>query len=196
VEDKAATAELILLLLDELKVVPDSVIANCLYLGICTDTGAFAHKNVTADTFKASARLIEYGADNNLINYEMFEKQSKERAKLFSMTMDKMRFYLDDKLAIITVSQENIKKCNVSSDVTEGFINFPLSIDKIEVALCLLEMNKYLYKVSLRSKGKANVNAIAAIYGGGGHILASGCMIGGALEEVIDKLIYSVSQFI
>ena len=31
-------------------------------------------------------------------------------------------------------------------------------------------------------------------FGGGGHVLASGCMIFGSLEEVLDKLTYAVYQ--
>ena len=71
---------------------------------------------------------------------------------------------------------------------------FHLSVEGVEVAVCLLETGKERFKVSLRSKGKADVNAVASVYGGGGHILASGCMLNGCLEEVIDKLRYTVKQ--
>lgn len=67
-------------------------------------------------------------------------------------------------------------------------------MDGVEVALCLLEVADERFKISLRSKGKADVNAVASVYGGGGHILASGCMLQGSLEEVIDKLRYTVEQ--
>ncbi|MDE6585561.1 MAG: bifunctional oligoribonuclease/PAP phosphatase NrnA, partial [Clostridia bacterium] len=50
------------------------------------------------------------------------------------------------------------------------------------------------YKVSLRSRGNVNVSTLAAGFGGGGHVLASGCMIFGCLEEVLDKLTYAVYQ--
>ena len=56
-----------------------------------------------------------------------------------------------------------------------------------------MEMKKYHFKVSLRAKS-ANVNSVATAYGGGGHVLAAGCLICGELEEVIDKLSYTVSQ--
>ena len=49
------------------------------------------------------------------------------------------------------------------------------------------------YKVSLRSHN-ANVNNVASAFGGGGHILASGCRICGEYEEVIDKLSFAVSR--
>ena len=48
------------------------------------------------------------------------------------------------------------------------------------------------YKISLRSKGKVNVNEVAASFGGGGHILASGCMISGFYEDVKDKIIREI----
>ena len=57
-----------------------------------------------------------------------------------------------------------------------------------------MKIFELFFKISLRSKGRADVNAIAGVYGGGGHILASGCMISGCLEEVIDKLRYTIMQ--
>jgi phosphoesterase RecJ-like protein len=83
----------------------------------------------------------------------------------------------------------------VPSD-TEGFVDFPLSVDGVEVAVAIMEVKAGQYKLSLRSRGKTNVNAIAAVFGGGGHVLASGCMMFGDLEEVIDKLRYTVSQYL
>ncbi len=57
-----------------------------------------------------------------------------------------------------------------------------------------MEVKKRHYKVSLRSKGAVNVNAVASVFGGGGHVLASGCVLVGELEEVIEKLTYAVYQ--
>ena len=78
--------------------------------------------------------------------------------------------------------------------MTEGFIDFPLTVRTVEVAISLLEVGDKRYKISFRSKGKVNVNEIASLYGGGGHVLASGAMLNGYLEDVIDKLVYNVKQ--
>ena len=77
--------------------------------------------------------------------------------------------------------------------MTEGFIDFPLSIEGVEVAVSIMEAKENSYKISLRSKGKINVNEIASFFGGGGHVLASGCMISGFYEDVKDKLIRAIS---
>ena len=89
-----------------------------------------------------------------------------------------------------------MQEFGADKSLTEGFVDFPLSVDGVEVAVSLLEFKDEQYKTSLRSKGKANVNAIAATFGGGGHVLASGCMLFGSIEHVLDELIYTVSQHI
>jgi phosphoesterase RecJ-like protein len=168
-------------------------IANLLALGLLTDSGNFAHKDVTAKTFRVAAKLREKNANLAKISYEMFSKQTKNRAILYGRVMNKMRFALDDKLVFITVTQNDFAETNTDKSQTEGFVDFPLSIDGVEVAIALMEVKRGQYKASLRSKS-INVNAVAAQFGGGGHVLASGCMLFGEYEEVIERLTYAVYQ--
>lgn len=195
VDDRAATCEIVTELSDCFDTPLSPLAANYLLLGLSSDTGNFAHQNVTQKTFSAAAKLVSCGADVHLIQYNMFKKQSAARALLFGRTMSNIRYDLDGRFAVISVTRRALQECGATSDVTEGFIDFPLSVEGVEVAACLLETADERFKISLRSKGKANVNAIASVYGGGGHILASGCMIGGSLEEVVDKLRFTVSQY-
>ena len=91
-------------------------------------------------------------------------------------------------------SKKDLEDCGANDSMTEGFIDFPLTVRNVEVAFSLLEIANNRYKISMRSKGKVNVNEIASIYGGGGHILASGAMMNGYREDIIDKLVYNVKQ--
>ena len=168
-------------------------ISNALMLGLITDSGTFTHSDVTAHTFNVAAELRSAGADVNKINYEMFSRQKKARALLFSRALSNLRFALDDRLAFILVTQSALDETGANRSMTEGFVDFPLSVDGVEVAIALLEMKRGQYKASLRSK-RVDVNAVAATFGGGGHVLASGCMIFGEYEEVIDRLTYAVFQ--
>ncbi len=169
-------------------------VADLLMLGLITDSGNFTHNDVTDKTFETAALLRKCGADVNKINYQMFSRQTKQRSLLFGNVIDNMRFALDDKLAVIVVSLDLIGKFSADGSVTEGFVDYPLTIDGVEVSVSLLEVKKRQYKISLRSNGTVNVNAVAATFGGGGHILASGCMLSGELEEVIEKITYAVYQ--
>lgn len=191
--DNAANAENVFDLLEEMGVVITEEIANFLLMGIMTDTGNFKHKNVTPKTLKIASVLKEKGGDLNLIYYHMFSKQTKERAKLFGLVMSKLRYFLDDRLAVATVRLVDIENAGAKANETEGFIDFLMGIETVEVGICILEIATNKFKISFRSKN-ANVNAVASTFGGGGHVLASGCQISGDYEEVVDKLRFAVSR--
>lgn len=183
-------------LIDELGVPLNKEIAEYLLVGLLTDSGNFAHDDVTEETLALAARLVGAGADIRYYNYNLFKKQSKARAKLHAMTMSGMRYFFDDRFALITITRENMQKCGADNGMTEGFVEFPLNVETVEIAASIMEVNHRQYKVSLRSKTYADVNKLAGIFGGGGHVRAAGCMLFGELEEVIDKLSYAVSQYL
>ncbi|MBQ7770743.1 MAG: bifunctional oligoribonuclease/PAP phosphatase NrnA, partial [Clostridia bacterium] len=174
----------------------DKKTAEYLLIGLLTDSGNFSHDDVTEETLTLAAKLVAAGADIRYYNYMLFKKQPKARAALFTKTMSGMRYYHDDRFAVIVVSKENMELCGADNGMTEGFVDFPLNVDTVEVAASVMEVKKGQYKISLRSKEYADVNKIAGVYGGGGHIRAAGCMLFGDVEEVIDKLSYTVSQYL
>lgn len=195
VEDRAATCEIMTELAQYFPPLTP-LAANYLLLGLSSDTGNFAHSNVTESTFLAAAKLVSRGADIHTIQYNMFKRQRAERAALFGRAMSAIRYFEEGKIAVVSVTRKMLAETGASPDMTEGFIDFPLSVVGVEVAVCLLETGDERFKISLRSSGRADVNAVAATFGGGGHILASGCMLHGCLEEVIDKLCYAIRQHI
>lgn len=168
-------------------------IANLLALGLLTDSGNFTHNDVSAKTFTVAAKLKECGADMCEIGYLMFTHQTKGRAMLYSRVLGKMRFELDERLAILTVTLKDFEETGTDKSQTEGFVDYPLSIEGVQVSIALMEVKKNQYKASLRSR-KVDVNAVAGKFGGGGHVLASGCMLFGEYEEVVEKLTYAVYQ--
>lgn len=194
VEECPACSEIITELLIKAGYEITEEIATLLMVGIVTDTGNFAHQDVTEKTFRAAAHLRKMGADVNLINYDLFARQPKARALLYGRVMNKIRFALDEKFAFVVIAEKDLNDFGADKSLTEGFVDFPLSIDGVEVSAAILESKKGQYKVSLRSKGKVNVNAVATSFGGGGHVLASGCMLFGELEEVVERLSYAVYQ--
>ncbi len=189
-----ASCEIVTLLFQKAEYTVTEDIANLLMLGLITDSGNFTHLDVSERTYLVAAFLRSRGADVSKINYEMFSRQPKDRALLYGKVMSKMRFTLEDKLAIIVIPNADLQKAGSDTGLTEGFVDFPLTVDGVEVAASLMEYKPNLYKISLRSKGKVNVNEVAVGFGGGGHVLASGCLLGGPLEEVLEKLTYAVYQ--
>lgn len=174
----------------------DQKTAEYLLIGLLTDSGNFSHDDVSAETLNLAATLVGSGADIRYLNYMLFKRQAKARAALYAKTMSGIRYYHGDRFAAIVVTKKNMDECGADHGMTEGFVDFPLNVDGVEVAASLLEMKKGQYKISLRSKEYADVNKIAGVYGGGGHVRAAGCMLFGDLEEVLDRLSYTVSQYL
>ena len=183
-------------LVEKLGVPLDKELAQYLLLGLLTDSGNFSHDDVTEETLLTAARLVKAGADIRWLNYNLFKKQSAVRAALFADTMSRIRYFFEGKFAAIVVSREAMKKFGADNGMTEGFVDFPLSVDTVEVCASVMEVKKGQYKISLRSKNYADVNKVAGTYGGGGHVRAAGCMLFGEIEDVLDRLSYTVSQYL
>ncbi len=193
--DKASNVENIFALINAMGVEINSEIAQLLLTGIVTDTGNFKHSNVTSETLLVASELVKKGAKLNVIVYNNFTKQTQSRAKLFGEVMSKIRYFCDDRLGVITVRKNDFARTGATKEETEGFIDFVMGIDTVEVGVCLMEMENSNFKISFRSKS-TDVNAIANVFGGGGHVHASGCQIHGDYEEVVDKIRYTVSQYL
>ena len=171
-------------------------IAEYLLTGLLTDSGNFSHDDVSEECLLLAAKLVKAGANIAKLTYNLFKKQPKARAALHAEVMSKMRYFHDDKFALIHISLAQMEKYGADNGMTEGFVDFPLNVDTVEVAASIMEVKKGQYKISLRSKTYADVNKLAGVYGGGGHVRAAGCMLFGDLEEIIDKLSYAVSQYL
>ncbi len=194
VRNRASNCENIAELIKELGVPYTKDIAEFLMTGMVTDSGGFSHSDVNGDSFRAAAEVADAGADVNKITYETMKKQSRPRAQFFLKALSRLRFLLDDKLTAVVVRQELLNEFSLKPDATEGLVDFGLTIDTTEVSACLLEVKKGQYKISLRSKGKVDVNEVAGVFGGGGHVLAAGCVLFGEEEEVVEKIKYAVWQ--
>lgn len=191
--DSTATCEIMPEIMSAAGFPVTTEIADLLAMGLLTDSGNFSHRDVSAKTFEVAALLKKCGADICEIGYQMFTRQSKARAILYARVLAGMRFALDGKLVFLTVTQKDFEETGTDKSQTEGFVDFPLSIDGVEVSIALMEVRKNQYKASLRSRS-VNVNAVAERFGGGGHVLASGCMLNCEYEEVVERLTHAVYQ--
>jgi phosphoesterase RecJ-like protein len=172
----------------------DQEIAQCLYSGLATDTGFFRYSNTTAEVFEMAKELVQLGADPYK-TYVMFsERESLNKMKLISKVLETLTCYEDGLIAGITILDRFFKETGTEYSDSEGLVNYPRSIEGVEVAFALIEKSdEGVFKVSLRSKGKVDVAKIAERLGGGGHKYASGCKIKAqdyqsALETVLSAI--------
>ena len=176
--DAAANCECIFDLAKALKVEIDKEMALALYTGISTDTGCFRFSNTTAKTHRIGADLIELGIDTAEINRVMFETKSRTRVELERMALEAMRFYFDDKCAVITVTREMYEKTGCKDEDLEGITSLSRSIEGVIVGVTLREREQGGFKISVRTYPPVDASEICKRVGGGGHIRAAGCQLG------------------
>ena len=164
-------------------------IAECLYVGIMTDTGSFKYNSTTAKTHNIVANLIDCGINSSNIHDLIYDNSSADRMKLLGYCInDKLLLYPKNNAAIISLTNTELEKYNFKKGDTEGIVNYALAIKDINIAVLVVERGDVV-KLSLRSKGSIKVNIIANKYfNGGGHTNAAGGISYISVNETIIKL--------
>jgi phosphoesterase RecJ-like protein len=178
----AACGEMVFDLVEELGVPLTFEIATHVYIAILTDTGSFHYSNITPRTFEICRRCMEAGVSPPAVARSIFDSNNLGRLKLFGAVLSRMQLDATGRIATVFVDRKLAADCGGTYDDTEGLINLPLTVKDILAAVFLKENGTDDWRVSLRSKGAIDVNAIAKQFGGGGHKNASGCSAKGRFE--------------
>ncbi len=182
-----ATAEMVYRLAREagVKITPE--IATCLYTAVLTDTGSFMFEGTNEHTFELARELVLAGADPAHCARNVYFGHSTAKMRLLGAALSNLR--REGALAWISVTQEQMLRCHAKEEDCEGLVNYALSMQDVEVALFFREVPDGRFRVSLRSKGKLDVAAVAERFGGGGHQCASGCALDGPLPVAAARII-------
>lgn len=189
VKDISSTSEIMYSLLKDLDIEISLEMGEALYLGLVNDTGNFAHSNVTDKTFLVASELMKLGVNNNKIVNDFFKTKSYERMKVLGKALSEMVFVEEKKLMYFYLSDKALKELNAVKDDTEGIVEELINYAGSEVSLFLREEESGKIKGSLRSKHDIDVNRIAGIFDGGGHIKAAGFTTELSPQEIIKKVV-------
>jgi len=188
----SSTAELVFRLIEEFDEVNhiDRDAATCLYTGLVTDTGSFRFSSVTPQVMQIAAALLGKGVNHVNIYNQIFDNSTLDRLKLRGYAISQKIVVIEDTgAAYISLTEKELRRFNYQRGDTEGLVNYALSIQGIHVAGFFYEKDGFI-KLSLRSKGKVEVNTIAqALFNGGGHKMAAGGRSEESLEDTLKKFV-------
>ncbi len=194
--DAAACCECVYHIAEHLRADITADIANALYTGITTDTGCFKYSNVTANTHKIAAELIEKGAAAAEINRLMFETNSRAKIEMEKAALETIKYYFGGKCAVMTVTLDMINRTGCEKSELEGITPIPRTIEGVVVGVTLKETEKGVFKVSFRTHEPIDACKIAALLGGGGHMRAAGCRVKGTAEEAEKLCLQAVGKML
>jgi len=164
----------------------NKAIAECLYVGIVTDTGSFSYACNYEKTYLIIAELYKLGINGEQIHRKVYDTYSENRMRLLGFSLsEKLKVLPQFHAAYIVLTKEELKRFNYQIGDTEGVVNFALAIDGISLAALFMERSDHT-KVSFRSKGNFSVDQVARDhFEGGGHRNAAGGNLKVSLEDAI-----------
>lgn len=195
-EDVPAACEIMYKVVKALGVEINNKIADCLYTGLTTDTGCFKYASTTANTYRVAADLIELGANNGLINRIMFETKTKTYAKLERLALESMEFYENERVAIITITQDMYAKTGSNESETEAIAPLTRQIEGVEVGITIREKSDGTCKASIRTFESVNAAKLAQCFGGGGHPQAAACRFDCGVVEARQRLVEKCGELL
>jgi bifunctional oligoribonuclease and PAP phosphatase NrnA len=161
--------------------------ANCIYTTVLTDTGGFLYGGTRASTFELARELTLAGADPIRVARQVYF--STPMSKLLLLGAALRNLHREGRVAWLWITHEDMMRSCAAEEDCEGIVNYALSISEVEVACFLRELEEPRVRVSLRSKGRVNVAAIAERLGGGGHENAAGCTLDGPLARAKEQIV-------
>lgn len=173
----AAACELVFSLFKQLGIPIGKQTADALYTGITTDTGCFRYANTTPRTHRIAAELMEDGADSVEIDRAMFETKSRARLALERDVLDAARFVSDGRIAVLRVTEAEIRKTGAAEDDLDGIASLSRAIAGVQIGITLREKTDGGIRVSMRARPPADASEICREFGGGGHRGAAGCTL-------------------
>lgn len=168
----------------------DKEMAQCIYTGIMTDTGALSYNSNSSNLFNVISLLLDKGIDKDEIYRRVYNNYSESRLRLQGYVLnEKMQVLHDCSTALITLNDMELRRFNSKKGDTEGFVNMPLQINGVLMSAFFREDKEQgLIKLSFRSVGNIPCNRFSSeFFNGGGHQNAAGGEFRGTLDEAVAR---------
>jgi phosphoesterase RecJ-like protein len=186
---KAATAEIVyhFLKVNDLEIT--KTLADCILIGLMTDTGHFLHTNSSQEALAVSSEMLLRGASLPKIINKTIHNKSFVALKVWGRALENMKFNPKTGLASSGLTQSELETLlspeekEQNTDLFGDIVSFFSYLSGVKVALLLREENGRV-KGSLRTNYEdLDMVKIAKNWGGGGHKKAAGFSIPGCLEK-------------
>ncbi len=188
----SSTAEAVYKLLED-----TSLSKNCaeaLYLGIVHDTGVFKHNCTSQTTMEIAGRLIACGARSDYVIDHTFYNKTFTQNKLLGRALSNARLYAGGRIIAALLTLEDFNDCGAAKLDTDGIVDQLIVTEGVEAAIFVYQIDKKLFKYSMRSHGNINVSTIACSLGGGGHVRAAGAQVEAPYDETLKEILKGMEQ--
>lgn len=181
----AATGELLVEMFEAAGTTITPGLATPLWFAVMTDTGSFRHGNTTPRTLRIAAALLEQGVDTAEQYDRAYGRSPEPRLRLMGEALTRFDRVAGGAGIVASLPYSLLRQLHAGPADTEGIAELLRGAEGCRVSAVFTETEPGRIKVSLRSHGSLDVNAIARLFGGGGHVNAAGIPAIGDLDSVV-----------
>lgn len=192
--EASSSAEMVYRLCKALRTPLDPALATQLYTGIAFDTGRFRFSSTSPHALTIAGELVGAGANPQLIAEHLFYEYRPTTLSLLAHTLQSLERLLDGRVSVLSLGYSLLGQAQYRDEDADGFVDYAVSMQGVEVALFLREHEPGHVRVSLRAKHDFDVRAVAEVFGGGGHRKAAGARFDGSVQEAKAKLVAEIER--
>ncbi len=190
----SSTAEILYELFEKMGVRLNKDLAALLYVGIMTDTGSFRYECTSSRTHQIVAHLMSFGISSSKIYDQIYDAIPLKDLKLFLSAIGSVELLKGGKVACLEFRQNILSKFSGGFDVRDKIFGLLRSTKGVEVVVIFSEVNATKTRVNMRSKSYFDVAKLAAQFGGGGHVRASGCALDVNIKEARKRVLNKIMK--
>ena len=169
-------------------------VAKALLTGLVSDTIGFRTSNVTSNTLRLAAWLMDHGANLAELYNRALVRRSFVAAQYWGQGLTKLQ--REGRMVWTSLTLTDRSNVAYPGNDDADLVNVLSAIDESDVSLIFVEQKGNHVKVSWRAQPGWDVSQLALSFGGGGHPAASGAEITGPLFEVQARVLEATRQLI
>ncbi|MCE1253170.1 MAG: bifunctional oligoribonuclease/PAP phosphatase NrnA [Anaerolineae bacterium] len=189
--ESAATAAILTKYLQQWGLSITESVARNLATGIISDTLGFRTSNVTPETLRLTANLMDTGIRLDDLYFQALVQRSIDSLNYWGKGINNIQ--RDGRLIWTTLTMKDRKEAGYTGNDDADFINILSGVQDFDIAVIFVEQSGKRVKVSWRAKAGWNVSQIALQFGGGGHPAAAGAELSGKLEDIQTQVLSATS---
>lgn len=157
----------------------DRPIAEALWVAMVTDSGRFAYDSTKPSTLRAASDLLKHDVRTSYINDLIYGTFNRKSIELKRIAWRSLHIWKNRRVAEVTLTRDDFRSVRGTKADAEDIIEIPRSVAKNEIALFFYQIPDRTKETrcSIRTRGEWDATALAAKFGGGGHLRAAGCTI-------------------
>lgn len=191
--EAAACGCLILKLLHGMGAAITEPIAEALYAAISTDTGSFQYSSTTPEVMEMAAELLRAGVEVGEINRQLYQESPISVFIMQREVLNHMVVEEEGAISHYSMPAGRRTELGVGYEDTKDLVDIIRVLAGVKVAVIFEDLENGLIRISLRSKDpRINVAELAGLFGGGGHSMAAGIRMRGALDECRENVLEAI----